>query len=177
MEVRKKKLPKIGARTIKTGITVLICSIISLIILRRDTAFVSSMAGVICLQNSVKDSVETGKNRLLGTVVGALLGFVVLFLSSNFNNNSIVISIAASVGIILTIYICILFEIKECISTSCMMFLILLMSVGSDSPFSYTITRTIDTFIGVFVGVTVNKYMFKNSFKHVKQKNKPVKKK
>lgn len=72
MEIKRKPLPKLGARTIKTGITVLICSIISLIILKRDTAFVSSMAGVICLQNTVKGSVITGKNRILGTIVGGI---------------------------------------------------------------------------------------------------------
>lgn len=169
MEIKRKPLPKLGARTIKTGITVLICSIISLIILKRDTAFVSSMAGVICLQNTVKGSVITGKNRILGTIVGAILGFIVLFLSNNLNNNPMVVSIAGCLGIIATIYICILFEIKECINTSCMMFLILLMSVGTDNSFNYTIIRTIDTFIGVLVGVTVNKYMFKKSFKHVKK--------
>lgn len=169
MEIKKKTLPKLGARTIKTGITVLICSIISLIIFKRDTAFVSSMAGVICLQNSVEGSVTTGKNRILGTIVGAILGFIVLYLSDNLNNHPLLISIAGCIGIIATIYICILFEIKDCINTSCMMFLILLMSVGSDNPFKYTIIRTVDTFIGVIVGVTVNRYMFKNSFKHVKK--------
>lgn len=165
-----KKLPKLGARTIKTGITVFICSIIALFILKRDSAIISCISGVTCLQNSVKDSVVTGKNRLTGTIVGAIIGFVFASLSTCITNNEITISLVAATGIIATIYLCILFNIQDCINIACVMFLMIIMTISESQWISYSIIRTIDTFVGVMVGVTVNKFILKDSFKKVGKK-------
>lgn len=166
---KKIKLPKIGARTIKTGITVLLSSLISFLVLKRESAIIASISGVICLQNSVEGSVSTGKNRITGTIFGAIIGFVFASLSRYTNSNKFMISVIAGAGIIATIYLCILFSIQDCISTACVMFLIIMMSISESEWLSYSIMRTIDTFVGVFVGITVNKYVLKESFKKVQQ--------
>lgn len=164
-----RELPKIGARTVKTGITVLVCSLISLLIFNRESAFISSMSGVTCLQNSVKGSVSTGKNRITGTIFGAIIGFIIASLSRYMGDNKIIISLVAGVGVIATIYLCILFSIQDCINTACVMFLMIMMSISESQWLTYSITRTIDTFVGVLVGITVNKHVFRNSFKKAKK--------
>lgn len=163
------ELPKIGARTIKTGITVLVCALISFLIFNRESAFISSMSGVTCLQNSVKGSVSTGKNRITGTIFGAVIGFIFASLSRYMGNNKLIISLVAGIGTIATIYLCIVFSIQDCINTACVMFLLIMMSISESQWLTYSITRTIDTFIGVLVGITVNKHLFKNSFKKAKK--------
>lgn len=163
------ELPKIGARTIKTGITVLVCALISFLIFNRESAFISSMSGVTCLQNSVKGSVSTGKNRITGTIFGAVIGFIFASLSRYMGNNKFIISLVAGIGTIATIYLCIVFSIQDCINTACVMFLMIMMSISESQWLTYSITRTIDTFVGVLVGITVNKYVLKNSFKKVKK--------
>lgn len=163
------KLPKVGARTIKTGITVLLSSLISFLILKRESAIIASISGVICLQNSVEGSVSTGKNRITGTIFGAIIGFIFASLSRHIGNNELIISLIAGIGIVATIYLCILFSIQDCISTACVMFLIIMMSISESEWLVYSITRTIDTFVGVLVGITVNKYVLRDSFKKVKK--------
>lgn len=164
-----RELPKIGARTVKTGITVLVCSLISFLIFNRESAFISSMSGITCLQNSVKGSVSTGKNRITGTIFGAIIGFIIASLSRYMGDNKIIISLVAGVGVIATIYLCILFSIQDCINTACVMFLMIMMSISESQWLTYSITRTIDTFVGVLVGITVNKHVFRNSFKKAKK--------
>lgn len=97
------------------------------------------------------------------------MGFVVMYLCHSLNSNDIVTSIIASLGTIATIYICTMFSINQCINTACVMFLILVMNVGEDKWLTYSIVRTVDTFIGVIIGISVNKHLFKKSFKKVKK--------
>lgn len=174
MEVKKiktkeLKVPRIGARTIKTGITVFLCSLISLFLFKRETGIISSMSGITCLENSLETSVNNGKNRIIGTIVGALTGFIVMYICNSLNSNSVINSLIAGVGTVVTIYICVLFSINKCINTACVMFLILIMDVGQEKWLTYSIIRTVDTFIGVLIGITVNKYIFKKSFNKVKK--------
>lgn len=165
----KKKLPHIGARTIKSGITVFLCSIISLLVLKRESPFITCFSGFMCLQNNIENSVNTGKNRILGTVFGAVMGFVIMFVCQNIADNMILVSLIAGLGIIATIYMCVLFSIENCIATSCMMFLIIVLNIGQEEWFSYSIIRTIDTFVGVLVGITINSILFQKSFRKVKK--------
>lgn len=164
-------LPHIGARTIKTGIAVFICSIISTLILKRDSASIACVASIICIQNDIETSVNNGKNRLIGTIVGAIIGFLVMFIWHKTNSNPFIASLVAGLGTIATIYICVLLKINQCILTACVMFLIIVMNVSEDQWLTYSIMRTIDTFIGVIVGINVNSLLFKESFKKVKSKN------
>ena len=164
------KLPHLGARTIKTGIAVLICSLITSLILRRESPTVACIASIICIQNDIETSVSSGKNRIIGTVLGALIGFAVMFICQSISNNTIMASVVASLGTIITIYICTIVKIYDCIGTAIVMFLLISMNVGQDEWITYSVMRTIDTFVGVIVGINVNKYLFKNSLARVKEK-------
>lgn len=167
----KIKLPKIGARTVKSGITVFLCSLISMLILKRDSVHISIISGMTCIQNSLEVSVNNGKNRIIGTIVGAVVGFIGLSISSYFKaNNFLTIALIASIGTMVTIYICVLFSITESINTAYVMFIILIMNIGQDNWLNYSIMRTIDTFVGVIVGINVNKFILKDSFKKVNKK-------
>lgn len=167
----KIKLPKIGARTVKSGITVFLCSLISMLVLKRDSVHISIISGMTCIQNSLENSVNNGKNRIIGTIVGAVVGFIGLSIASLLKtNNFIVISLIAGFGTMATIYICVLFSITESINTAYVMFIILMMNIGQDNWLNYSIMRTIDTFVGVIVGINVNRFILKDSFKKVKKK-------
>lgn len=166
----KIKLPKIGARTIKSGITVFLCSLISILILKRETGYISIISGITCIQNSLENSVNNGKNRIIGTIVGAVIGFVGMSICNHYNlNNFITTSLIASIGTMATIYVCVLFSITESINTAYVMFLILMMNIGQENWLNYSLIRTIDTFIGVIIGINVNRFILKDSFKKVKK--------
>ncbi|MDR2296037.1 MAG: aromatic acid exporter family protein, partial [Clostridiales Family XIII bacterium] len=76
----KKRHPlTIGMRTVKTALSVLICMLLYRLAApfgytTNFDAFLACTAAVICMQDSVEKSLKSGRNRLAGTGVGALLG-------------------------------------------------------------------------------------------------------
>ena len=73
--MRNLKIQKPGMRNIKTGIGVMICVLIGYIHI-IDNIFFAATACIVCMQTTVKSSLTVGLNRLKGTLVGGLIGFL-----------------------------------------------------------------------------------------------------
>ena len=69
------KFPKIGLRTIKSGIAVFLC-----LLLLPNEPFFACLTAVICLQDTVYNSIHMGINRGAGTILGASFGLIFLIL-------------------------------------------------------------------------------------------------
>lgn len=102
------KLPKIGLRTIKSGIAVFLC-----LALLPSEPFFACLTAVICLQDTVYNSIHIGINRGAGTILGACFGLIFLFFFRTLENyisnhfiSKLLIYIIISLGIILMIYLC-----------------------------------------------------------------------
>lgn len=145
------KFRKIGMRNIKTAISVSICVALAHVF-NREYIFYAVIASVIAMQNSVADSFKTGKNRMLGTITGAVIGFVCAFISPN----NIIL---CGIGIIMLIFICNSLGWNKSITISCIVFLAIMLNLNGRSPFMYSINRIIDTFIGITVAVLVNYFI------------------
>lgn len=145
------KFRKIGMRNIKTAISVSICVALAHVF-NREYIFYAAIASVIAMQSSVTDSFKAGKNRILGTMVGAVIGFVCAFISPN----NIIL---CGVGIIILIFICNSLGWNKSITISCIVFLAIMLNLNGRSPFMYSINRIIDTFIGITVAVLVNYFI------------------
>ncbi|AKN33509.1 hypothetical protein Ccar_22840 [Clostridium carboxidivorans P7] len=145
------KFRKIGMRNIKTAISVSICVALAHVFY-REYIFYAAIASVIAMQSSVADSFKAGKNRILGTIVGAVIGFVCAFISPN----NIIL---CGVGIIILIFICNSLGWNKSITISCIVFLAIMLNLNGRSPFMYSINRIIDTFIGITVAVLVNYFI------------------
>lgn len=81
---------KIGMRNIKTSLSVFLCLLLFELINRGNSIF-ACIAAVICMQNTVVDSMEKGIARVIGTVIGGFLGALSLFIINTFFNSSILI--------------------------------------------------------------------------------------
>lgn len=66
---------RFGWRIIKTGIAVGICVFIAHL-LHLEYPFYSAIAAVIAMQATMADSFRQGENRLKGTLVGAVFGYL-----------------------------------------------------------------------------------------------------
>lgn len=66
---------KIGMRNIKTALSVFLCVVIFQIF-NMGSPFYAAIAAIISMQSSVIDTFKTGKNRVLGTFLGAFTGLV-----------------------------------------------------------------------------------------------------
>lgn len=138
---------KIGMRNIKTGIAVMLCVLAGEFIVRNPM-----YAGIGCLvsiQDTFKGSLKFGFNRVKGTAIGGLIGFISLFIAQN---NPII----CGIGAMITVYICTNLKINSGIIVACVTFLSINLGNIDTTPMDYSLHRVLDTLIGVFIGVFVN---------------------
>ena len=64
----------VGMRTLKTGLAVVLTLYIGKTILVSNV-FYAVIGTIFAMQNTVKNSFVAGKNRLFGTVLGAVVGY------------------------------------------------------------------------------------------------------
>lgn len=141
---------KIGLRTLKTGIAVGLSMYISSLFNLKSPIFVG-IGAIMAMQSSVSASFIEGKNRMLGTFVGALTGlFFSYFLPQNY--------LFLGIGIIVVIYIHNLFGWNKSLTLSAIVFLAIFLN-NQDARIPYATNRLLDTFIGVTVSVLVNYFI------------------
>jgi uncharacterized membrane protein YgaE (UPF0421/DUF939 family) len=173
-------LPRIGMRNIKTTLSVFLCLLLFDIISRENSIY-ACVAAVICMQNTIVDSLEKGVSRVLGTIVGGLVGIFVLFVVSEiFIVNEDMMIFIIPLGIILLIEICVMIDQKQAVVISCVVYLSILISKNRDGGYVlYTVNRVLDTSIGIVIALLVNKYVvmperlrtFLNSSKYNNEEN------
>ena len=68
---------RLGLRAIKTAIAVAICAFISMFFNHEDI-FCACIASVICLEQTYEQTWDTGINRIIGTLIGGIVGYLAL---------------------------------------------------------------------------------------------------
>lgn len=142
----------IGMRNIKTAISIFVCLIIANV-LHLEYPFYAAIATVISMENSVTNSFAAGKNRVMGTFVGAGVGLA--FASIQPENVWL-----CALGTIVVIYLCNLLKWNKSVSIGSIVFLAIMLNLQGASPLQYSLNRIIDTLIGVGVAVVVNYLVF-----------------
>lgn len=155
------KFPKVGLRTIKSAISVFLC-----LVLFPNVPFFACLTAVICLQDTVANSVKTGIHRGGGTILGGIIGLIFLLfcklISVNIPTNifsKLLIYIIISIGIIVVIYLCNLIKQPGAINVSCIVFLAVTTAHAYEQPLYYALDRTIQTLFGIIISILVNKYI------------------
>nr|WP_294576185.1 aromatic acid exporter family protein [uncultured Romboutsia sp.] len=141
------KLQKIGMRTVKTGIAVSICTLLAQYLVQNPM-----FAGVGCVasvQDTVKGSLKLGFNRVKGTMMGGLVGFLCVLIKPGD-------PILCGIGIMATIYGCTMLGINSGIIVSSVTFLSIHLGIIESNPAYYSIHRVLDTSVGVVIGVIIN---------------------
>lgn len=139
---------KIGMRTIKTSIAVTI-SISLGYALNLNSPFFAGVAAIIAMQGNLVDSYRMGRDRILGTMLGAAIGLLCSFISIG---NPIIIGI----GIIVIIYLCNKLNWTKSISIATIVFISIIMNVEKGQELHYSLNRILDTMVGIVVAVIVN---------------------
>lgn len=159
--MNKFKLPKIGLRTIKSAIAVFLC-----LALLPHEPFFACLTAVICLQDTVANSIHMAINRGVGTILGGIIGLLFLYVCQfiNYNINNIITSklliyLLISIGIITTIYTCNILKRQGAINVSCIVFLAITTTYAYDSPLYYAANRAFETFMGIIISILVNTFI------------------
>lgn len=145
-------LPHIGSRNLKTALAVFIC------LLFLNQSLMASIAAIICMQSTIEYSVTIGLNRLLGTLIGGLLGIIIIYLVSVFNLQNYIIFIAAG-SVSLIIYICNLINKPAACVIASIVILGIVIEPNVDNQIPYAIARTVETSLGIIIAVLINRFI------------------
>ena len=140
---------RIGMRAIKTALAVVIGLYISHLLNLNSPIFVS-IAAVSSMKPSMSESLKDTKKRLFTCVFGVILGY----LTSIISVPPLVEPLIAGLGILITIYILVVFKMRDMTQLSCIVF-VASFSSNSDKAY-YAVNRIIGTFIGIIVAVLIN---------------------
>lgn len=138
----------IGMRTIKTALVVVLSYIVSSII-NDELSFALIYAAVICVETSVVSSFKIGYNRVLGTVVGGIIGLFMSYIP-------LYGALTMAAGIVITILFCNLLDIKKATGIAITLVIIIVTGSSDSSPAIYAMQRTLDTVIGIVIATIVN---------------------
>lgn len=156
------KLQKIGMRTIKTGIAVYICTLLARYLVKNP--MFAGVGCVVSIQDTVKGSLKLGFNRIGGTIIGGLAGFLCVLIKPGD-------PILAGIGTMVTIYSCTLLKINSGIIVSSVTFLSIHLGIITSNPANYSIQRVIDTSVGVVIGVIINYLLARPDYINVTYKS------
>ncbi len=149
---------KIGMRNIKTALSVFIC-LLFFEAINRDNALFACIAAVICVQNTIVDSVKIGISRIIGTMLGGLSAALVLFIVNAYFDEKVLIFIIP-LGIIILIQICVSINMKQAVAICCVVYMVVVISKNHEDGYMYyTINRVLDTSLGIIIALFVNKYV------------------
>lgn len=154
-------MPKVGKRMIKSSIAVFLCFIVYLFRQKEGIVFYSCIAAVLCMQQDITNTKKVGLNRVVGTLIGGLIGMLVLIFEKSFISNDYIILeyMLTSFMIIPIIYVTVLLKKTSASYISCVVFMSITVSHGSDiNPYLFAINRILDTLIGIVIAFCVNSF-------------------
>ena len=152
-------LPKIGARNLKTALSVFLC-VLLFELFHRPFPFYACIAAVICTRDTLENSLNMGKSRMIGTTIGGILGLFFIFVDRHFYINFLnTQAVITGIGIISVIYLCNILNRQSSAQIACIVYLAIMVNLKGIEPYSYAINRIFDTFIGVFIALIINIYI------------------
>lgn len=155
------RIAGLGMRSIKTGIAVALCALggvfwqmrtfLQTSTLDRMTVFACA-AAIVCLRESIENSLKFGALRLAGTGIGGAVGIAFLYLK---RERWLIVPLTF-IGVVLCIFFCNRLRIADASALSCIVFCIVLMTDMDTTPYLYALFRIASTAVGVIVAVSVN---------------------
>lgn len=133
---------------IKTGISVTIAILISKL-LKLEFPFFVALAVIMPIQDNLMSSLKSGKYRMLGTIIGAIVGVIFYFIKPES-------AILSGIGVTLVIYLCNLLKAPQSAPIGGIVFIAIMVNIKDQNPLHYSFNRVIDTFIGVCVTIAVH---------------------
>lgn len=147
----------IGMRNIKTGIAVGLSMLVCMFI-PNSLMFVASISAIHCVQDNVHKSIRLGISRVIGTLIGGLLG-VLCVLADQYAGLEYLFLITVPVAVVLSIALCTFIGEPAACVPSCIVIVAIMMSRESDARYVYAFYRMVETIVGVVIAVLVNKIL------------------
>lgn len=141
------ELPRVGLRTIKTAIAVMITAGIMHYVF-NETPFFACVGATVSVGKTRKSSFEAAIVRNIGTAVGGFIGMFVASITENV--------FLKGLGVIPVIYFIRLIGKKESTIPGCIVYYAVIYLNTVDTAGLYAIRRISETLFGSLIGILVN---------------------
>ena len=156
MAEKKKSLPGIGMRNIKTAIAAALCAFVYYF-LDRSPAF-ACIGAIFGMGSDLAQSKQHGGNRLFGTLIGGLLGMALFRIYIIFypqGGSSLLQVLLTFIGVVILIWLCQVFWVGG-VQPGGVVLCIILFNTPVETYVSYALNRIFDTAVGVVAALIVN---------------------
>lgn len=158
---KKRNIPIPGQRIGRTVMAVWLCLGIYVLRGRHGAPFYSILAAMQCMQPYASGMWKMAKKRLIGTLIGAFFGSIVVYSSriafGDAFESSAFHYLLLGLGVGFVIYFTVLLKITDASYFSAVVFLSVSMNhIGDEQPHIYILNRVLDTLFGIGVGAVVN---------------------
>lgn len=144
---------RIGLRTVKTAVAVIVAMLIVEALGTTDSKLIFAMLGAMAaVQPTFRDSVESCLTQIIGVFFGAVAGVVLRLMPGPD-------LVAVGIGIILVITLYNTLRIRYSPSLPCFV-VVMLCTTPDIQPMAYALGRIWDTAIGLAVGMIINTLLF-----------------
>ncbi|MDO5707596.1 MAG: aromatic acid exporter family protein [Andreesenia angusta] len=141
------KLHRIGLRTIKTSIAVMITAGIMHYIF-HEPPFFACIGATVGIGKTKRTSFDATIVRNVGTAVGGIIGMIISLSTQNV--------FLKGLGVIPVIYIINIFNKKDSIVPGCIVYYAVVYLNTTETAGIYAIKRILQTFFGSIIGIIVN---------------------
>lgn len=147
-------------RMVKSSLAVFICLVISSFLpgTSATKGFYMAIAAVLCIQPDMHNSIKKGMQRLLGTALGAMMGFLTMLLVNSWPGMPQWLRFAIfSLFVLLCIYVNILIKSPDSSYITTVIYLsIVLAHFAKDDLLGYVSYRFLETTLGILVAIAIN---------------------
>lgn len=145
----------LGMRTVKTGIAVFICILLSFFIF-HDSPMLSSLAAIFTIRENLSTSYIFGKARLLGILVAGLVAGVFILLVPIRSGQDPHLIWLVPLAIMAFITLANGLKVNKGLISGSATLLVIFFNIPLDHQLTYAATRVLETAIGVVVALVVN---------------------
>ncbi len=122
-------------------------------VLKLEYPFFTVIAAIFTMENALSSSYKAGVYRLIGTLVGAFVGVIFIYIQPG---NALLMGI----GTLVIIFICNTFKWDRAVPIAGVMFAAIMLNLNNKNPFQYSFSRVLCTFVGIAIAVAVNYLIF-----------------
>ena len=151
-----------GQRVIKTGAAVTLCLLFYMLkgFQGKSMPAEAAISAIICMQPFVHDTTESSLSRLLGTVIGAVWGFLFLLglaLVPALGRNLCVLYPLIGVGTMIALHTAVQIRRPDASGLAAIVFVCVVIAYPDiDDPLDQAFHRILDVMLGTTVAILVN---------------------
>ena len=159
---KSKHLPLPGQRIIRTAVAVGLCLLVDVLRGHSGIPLYSAIAAMQCMQPYTRDMKGVARKRILGTVIGAVWGLLLLLTEIALARGGLpderLHYVLVPLALVLVLYSTVLLKVQEMAYFSGVVFLVITINHFTDAnPYLFAFNRLLDTVIGVLVASVVNR--------------------